>query len=168
MTQVVSLYNASYEKIFEIDWKKAVLLFISGKAIAKWSSEDPQNLVTTEENTVTTEDLFIPISTPSGIFKLPKDIILKKYVYIPYRDFSPTRKNIMRRDNNCCQYCGCQLNGEIATIDHVLPRSRGGKHRWENVVACCLKCNRKKGDRTPSEAKMPLLSSPKPLRFCNA
>jgi hypothetical protein len=156
MNHVVSLYNASYEKIFEIDWKKAVLLYISGKV--------SEGIDFFEDS----EDAFIPIKTPSGIFNLPKHIILKKYVYLPNRSFSPTRKNILRRDNHSCQYCSCKLDSENATIDHVLPRSKGGTHKWENVVACCLKCNRKKGDRTPQEAKMPLLSTPKPLKFCNA
>ena len=155
MTEVVSLYNASFEKIFELDWKKAVILLINGKVVSGYEYIDDPNP-------------FIEIPSPSGIFQLRKHIVLKKYVYIPYREFSPTRKNIMRRDNHSCQYCSCKLEGENATIDHVLPRSRGGKHRWENVVACCLKCNRKKGDRTPTEAKMPLLTTPKPLKFCNA
>lgn len=145
--QEVTLYNGSFEKIFDIDWRRAVLLLMNGKVIS------------------CTEEEFIDIRTGSGIFKLPKHIALKKYVYIPYRDFSPTRKNIFRRDDHTCQYCSCKLQGTDATIDHVLPRSRGGKHRWENVVACCLSCNRKKGDRTPSEAKMELLTNPKPLRF---
>jgi hypothetical protein len=157
MNESVSLYNASFEKIFELDWKKAVVLLINGKVL------NGSDYLPLEES-----DPFINIQTTSGIFKLPKHIILKKYVYIPYRDFSPTRKNIFRRDNHSCQYCSCKIEGDNATIDHILPRSRGGKHRWENVVACCLKCNRKKGDRTPSEAKMPLLTTPKPLRFCNA
>lgn len=155
MKEVVSLYNASFEKIFEIDWKKAVLLFISGK-------------VSEGTDYFSSEDSFIQIKTPSGIFNLPKHIVLKKYVYIPRREFSPTRKNIFRRDDHTCQYCSCKLDNTNATIDHVMPRSRGGKHRWENVVSCCLKCNRKKGDRTPQEANMPLMIVPKPLRFCNA
>jgi len=156
MSKVVSLYNASYEKIFELDWKRAVVLFISGKAMAAY--DDYMDSVTGEEKS-------IDIVTASGIFKLPKHIVLKKYVYVPYKNFSPTRKNIFKRDNYICQYCSCKLDGGGATIDHVLPRSRGGKHRWENVVCCCLKCNRKKGDRTPVEAKMPLLSNPMPLKY---
>jgi len=147
MLEVVSLYNVNYEKIFEIDWKKAVVLLLNGKVIS-----------------ATTED-FIDINTTSGIFKLPKHIVLKKYVYIPYKEFSPTRKNIFRRDDYTCQYCSCKLQGPTATVDHVLPRSRGGLHKWDNVVSCCLKCNRKKGNRTPSEAKMELLSNPKPLKY---
>lgn len=144
---VVSLYNVSYEKIFELDWKHAVVLFINGKV------------------SPCTEDEFLEIPTASGIFKLPLHIVLKKYVHIPRRELSPTRKNILRRDNHTCQYCSVKLNSENSTIDHVLPRSRGGKHTWDNVVACCLKCNRQKGDRTPPEAKMPLDRVPRPLRF---
>ena len=145
--QEVSLYNSRYEKIFDIDWKKAILLLMNGKVIS------------------CTEEEFIDIKTTSGIFKLPKHIALKKYVYIPYKEFSPTRKNIFRRDQYTCQYCSRKIEGPEATVDHVLPRSRGGKHRWDNVVACCLSCNRKKGDKTPPEAKMNLLCNPKPLRF---
>jgi CRISPR/Cas system Type II protein with McrA/HNH and RuvC-like nuclease domain len=145
--QEVSLYNSRYEKIFDIDWKKAILLLMNGKVIS------------------CTEEEFIDIKTTSGIFKLPKHIALKKYVYIPHKEFSPTRKNIFRRDQYTCQYCSRKIEGSEATIDHVLPRSRGGKHRWDNVVACCLTCNRKKGDKTPIEAKMNLLCNPKPLRF---
>ena len=145
--QEVSLYNSRYEKIFDIDWKKAILLLMNGKVIS------------------CTEEDFIDIKTTSGIFKLPKHMALKKYVYIPYKEFSPTRKNIFRRDQYTCQYCSRKIEGPEATVDHVLPRSRGGKHRWDNVVACCLSCNRKKGDKTPPEAKMNLLCNPKPLRF---
>jgi hypothetical protein len=147
MNTVINLYNLSYEKIFEIDWKKAVCLFMSGKATS-YSTEE-----------------YIDIKTASGIFKLPKDMVLKKYVYIPYREFSPSRRNILRRDNYTCQYCSCYMEKNQCTVDHVVPRSRGGKHEWANVVTCCLRCNRKKSDRTPDEAKMPLLSIPKPLKF---
>ena len=143
----VSLYNVSYEKIFELDWQKAVVLYIKGKVIP------------------CTEDEFLEIRTVNGIFKLPLHVVLKKYVNFPRRELSPTRKNVMKRDNHKCQYCNCELTRETCTIDHVLPRSRGGRHVWENVVSCCLKCNRKKGARTPQEAKMTLLSTPGPLRF---
>jgi len=147
MNSVINLYNLSYEKIFEIDWKKAVCLLMSGK-VTSYSEEE-----------------YIDIKTTSGVFKLPKHIVLKKYVYIPYREFSPSRRNILRRDNYVCQYCSIHLEKNQCTVDHVLPRSRGGKHEWSNVVTCCLKCNRKKGDRTPEEANMPLLSEPKPLKY---
>ena len=147
MNLVVNLYNVSYEKIFEIDWKKAVCLVLNGKV------------------SPCTEEEFIDIQTTSGIFKLPKHIVLKKYVYSPYKEFSPSRKNILRRDDYMCQYCGCELTKENCTIDHIIPRSRGGKHEWKNVTSCCLRCNRKKGNRTPEEAKMFLLNQPVPLKY---
>ena len=147
MLDQISLYNASYEKIYEIDWKKAVVLLMHGKAFSY------------------TDDDCYDIKTASGIFKLPKSVVIKKYVYIPFKEFSPCRKNIFRRDDYTCQYCSCKLEKSQATVDHVIPRCRGGKHIWDNVVCCCLRCNRKKGDRTPEEANMPLLKEPKPLRF---
>lgn len=147
MSRTVFLYNASYEQMFELDWKRAVILFITGKVSPYYDTE------------------YLEIQTSSGIFKLPKQIVLKKYVNIPYRNPAPTRRNIMKRDNYTCQYCFVELDKCTPTIDHVLPRGRGGKHEWTNVVACCLKCNRKKGNRTPEEAGMPLIRKPKPLRF---
>ena len=147
MTRVVSLYNVSYQKLLEIDWKHAVILLINGKVAP------------------CTEDEFAEIRTGNGIFKLPLHIVLKKYVNIPFKELSPCRKNVFKRDDYKCQYCAVKLDSETATIDHVLPRCRGGKHEWGNIVTCCLKCNRKKGDKTPHEANMPLVKLPKPLRF---
>lgn len=147
MTRVVSLYNVSYQKLLEIDWKHAVILLVNGKVAP------------------CTEDEFAEIRTGSGIFKLPLHIVLKKYVNIPFKELSPCRKNVFKRDDYKCQYCAVKLDSETATIDHVLPRCRGGKHEWGNIVTCCLKCNRKKGDKTPQEANMPLAKLPKPLRF---
>jgi len=147
MTRVVSLYNVSYQKLLEIDWKHAVILLINGKVAP------------------CTEDEFAEIRTGSGIFKLPLHIALKKYVNIPFKELSPCRKNVFKRDDYKCQYWTITLDSESATIDHVIPRCRGGKHEWNNIVTCCLKCNRKKGDKTPQEANMPLTKLPKPLRF---
>lgn len=147
MNATISLYNVSYQKIVDIDWKHAVILMINGKVSS------------------CTEDEYVDIPTSSGVFKLPLHVVLKKYVNIPYREVSTSRKNIFKRDDYTCQYCEIKLDSETATVDHVLPRCRGGKHEWKNVVTCCLKCNRKKGDKTPNEANMPLRKTPKPLRF---
>lgn len=90
---------------------------------------------------------------------LPTVIRLRSYVKIPYKEISLSRRNVLHRDSYTCQYCSDRRHD--LTIDHILPRSRGGTDNWENVVAACLKCNVKKGDRTPREANMPLLSTPK-------
>ena len=68
------------------------------------------------------------------------------------------RQRLYKRDNNECAYCGSKKE---LTIDHILPKSRGGKNSWSNLITCCLPCNLKKGDKTPEEAKMPLLFTPK-------
>lgn len=70
------------------------------------------------------------------------------------------REHIFLRDNFTCQYCNKKLSSKLLTIDHVIPLSRGGKNKWTNVVAACSKCNNVKGNKTPDEARMPLLSKP--------
>jgi len=71
------------------------------------------------------------------------------------------RRNLLARDGHCCQYCGQSLPASQLSLDHVLPRSRGGPTTWENIVASCVRCNTKKGSRTPREARMRLMSKPK-------
>jgi 5-methylcytosine-specific restriction endonuclease McrA len=84
-------------------------------------------------------------------------------VKIPHKDIPLTRRNIMHRDNYTCQYCGKKSD---LTIDHIIPRSRGGKDTWDNVVVACLRCNVVKGSRTPREAEMELRTKPcRPFNF---
>ena len=97
----------------------------------------------------------------SKIVKIPKILILKYYVKLPYKKAAPSRVNILRRDQYCCQYCGIDLTTKDATVDHVVPRSKGGGSTWVNMVAACRDCNLLKGNRTPKEAKMVLKNKPK-------
>ena len=87
----------------------------------------------------------------------PRIIRLRQYVRAPYRGIALSRKNILRRDGYRCQYCGTR---DQLTVDHVLPKSRGGAHTWRNMVAACIRCNNKKGNRKPEEAGMLLTRSP--------
>ena len=87
----------------------------------------------------------------------PSVVRLKQYVHVPYRRILLTRRNVIRRDGNRCQYCGSR---ERLTLDHVHPRSRGGPDTWENLVAACVPCNNRKGSRTPEEASMTLRRPP--------
>ncbi|MEP0548120.1 MAG: HNH endonuclease [Rhodothermales bacterium] len=87
----------------------------------------------------------------------PSIVRLKVYVHVPYKRIMLSRKNVLRRDRHRCQYC---RSNDRLTIDHVLPKSRGGKDTWENLVAACVPCNNRKGNRTPEEAAMPLLRKP--------
>ena len=88
-------------------------------------------------------------------------IVATKYDKIPVFDVKLTRRNLLTRDQHRCSYTGEKLTLKDATIDHVIPRSRGGMTTWDNVVSACRKCNIKKGNRTPSEANMMLIRKPK-------
>ena len=90
--------------------------------------------------------------------KLPTVIRLRYFIKVPYRELALTRKNLLQRDSSSCQYCG--YKGDKLSIDHVIPRSRGGTDSWENVTTACLSCNVTKGNRTPQEANMPLRKRP--------
>lgn len=97
------------------------------------------------------------LHSPQAKFPWPTVVRLKRYIRVPYRRVLLTRRNVLRRDGHRCQYCGA---AERLTLDHVLPRSRGGKDAWDNLVAACTPCNNKKGNRTPEEAGMPLRRRP--------
>lgn len=97
------------------------------------------------------------LRTVNSEYSYPSVIRLRSYIRIPYSRISLSRKNIMKRDHQTCQYCGIKSD---LTLDHVMPRSRGGRDSWENLVTACNKCNVKKGNRTPDEAKMPLKITP--------
>ena len=97
------------------------------------------------------------LRSPSVAFPWPSIVRLKMYVRVPYRRIMLSRKNVLRRDRFRCQYCGRR---DHLTVDHVLPKSRGGKDSWRNLVAACTDCNNRKGNRTPEEANMPLRRKP--------
>ena len=134
------ILNATYEPLTVVSDRRAVVLVIHGKAVIlerrdeQWSSE------------VRT----VPV---------PSVIKLTSFVRVPYQRTVPvTRRAVFGRDDHTCQYC----SGPAESIDHVIPRSRGGKHTWDNVVAACRRCNVRKGSRLPSEANLPLLKRPGP------
>ncbi len=96
-------------------------------------------------------------------FKVPSVVRLNTYVNVPYHRTVPlTRRAVFGRDDHVCQYCGATAEN----LDHVVPRSRGGSHSWDNVVACCRRCNIKKGNRLPNEVGLALSRLPRsPRRF---
>ncbi|MDX1617205.1 MAG: HNH endonuclease [Balneolaceae bacterium] len=97
------------------------------------------------------------IRTVSDEYSYPSVIRLRRFINLPYTKIVLSRHNIMKRDGNRCQYCGSSRN---LTIDHVIPRSRGGRDSWENLVTACDECNVEKGNRTPEEANMALRKKP--------
>ena len=133
--------DSTYRPVGVIDCLEALVMCIVGKATA-------------------VEEYDEEISSPSVTFKLPSVIVLKNVVKFISRGVKPSRKNILWRDKSKCQYCGVIEAPKDMTIDHVIPRSRGGGNTWSNLVTCCKKCNQKKRDRTPEEANMCLLQMP--------
>jgi 5-methylcytosine-specific restriction endonuclease McrA len=97
------------------------------------------------------------IRSPSSRYPWPSIIRLKRYVPIPFRRVMLSRANVHRRDRHQCQYCGRR---DKLTIDHVVPKSRGGRDAWDNLVTACVPCNNKKGNRTPDEAGIVLRRRP--------
>ena len=149
MVKEVLLLNASEEILNIISWKKAVKLLESGRA------KKPYNYSKTYS-----------IKTSKGNYKLPAALVLVNYVVIPHNNFSPTRRNIFKRDNWTCQYCGfSSKNPKNLTIDHVHPQSKGGGTQWSNLVTACPKCNSRKGNKLLKECGLKLKRKPKKPNF---
>lgn len=135
--------NAGYEPLAVVSFKRALVLVMNEKATV---------IERIEEN---------PVWGIGGSRDRPAVIVLTRYVRVPgARRVPVTRRGVLRRDGHRCGYCG----KAATTIDHVLPRSRGGADSWENLVACCLRCNNVKGDRTPQEMTWELRWLPQPPR----
>jgi 5-methylcytosine-specific restriction endonuclease McrA len=100
------------------------------------------------------------VSTVNFYIAVPRIIRLLFYDRLPRSDVKLNRRNIFARDRNSCQYCGKRYPTSELSLDHVIPRSMGGKSAWENIVCSCTKCNVKKGGRTPSQAGMKIITKP--------
>ena len=101
------------------------------------------------------------IATTRRSIPLPEVIVLTNYDGVPKAGSGFSRRGLLQRDRHTCQYCERWMRTGGLTIDHVLPRSRGGETSWENCVAACAPCNSRKGNRTPEEANMPLRTRPR-------
>jgi 5-methylcytosine-specific restriction endonuclease McrA len=143
----VLVLNATFEPLSVVSVRRAVVLLLKEKA----------EIVEAAEAELRSEHITMP---------MPLVIRLVYYVRIPYRVALPlTRRTVLARDHYTCQYCGKQPPRKDLTVDHILPRSRGGHTSWENVVTACQRCNGHKGSRTPEEANMKLLSRPVKPRY---
>lgn len=137
----VLVLNASYEPINVCAARRAIILVLKGVAMME------------EENGHRMHAARLAMNIPSVIRLL-------EYRRIPHQTRALSRKNILLRDRNTCQYCGKILATGELTLDHVIPRSRNGASSWENLVACCHSCNRRKGNMLPAEANMKLMREP--------
>ncbi|MBI3537687.1 MAG: HNH endonuclease [Chloroflexi bacterium] len=143
----VLVLNATYEPLNIVSVKRAIVLLLKDKA----------EIVEAAQQKIRAERIAID---------MPLVIRLVVFVPVPRRLPLPlSRRTVLARDIFTCQYCGRRPIKQELTIDHVTPRSRGGTTTWENVVTACAPCNRRKGDRSPEEANMALLSKPTRPRF---
>jgi len=147
MFEPVIVLNADMNPLNEIHWKEAVRLVFLDKA---------EVLVNT--NVQLAKNFFLP-----KVIRLLTIIktFRKSKTKVPW-----TKRGVALRDDHTCQYCGkSDLQGQDVTVDHIIPRAQGGKSTWENTVLACFSCNNKKDNRTPTQAKMKLRTTPKMPSF---
>lgn len=147
VSQQVLMLNASYEPLRLISVRRALIMLLQNKA----------EIIEAQERL---------LRAGAGAYQAPLVIRLVRYIAVP----QPTRRSCSRRgvlvrDQETCQYCGVQPGRAHLTLDHVVPRVRGGRTEWENVVAACASCNHRKGGRTPDEAGMKLMRQPRQPRY---
>ena len=136
--------NATYEPLRIVSWQKAITMLFQGKVevIAVYDRE--------------IRGVTVRVKLPS-VLRLLRHVRMKR----PFADVPFSRANVYARDDHRCQYCGRKLPPSQLTFDHVIPVARGGHKGWDNIVTCCIPCNRKKGDHTPEEIGLALLRKPR-------
>jgi 5-methylcytosine-specific restriction endonuclease McrA len=155
----VLVLNSLYQAVQVTGVRRAFRLFYSGRARALASDFVSYDFDNWCDLPPRAGDEVI--HTPTRAIRIPKVIQLVRYDRLPTREVRFTRRNIFYRDKNRCQYCGKVYQQRELNLDHIVPISRGGNSRWENVVCACIECNTRKGDRLPSEAGMRLFRKPK-------
>lgn len=148
ITAKTLVLDTSYQPLGTVSWQKAFLLLIK------------------EYVEVVEEYADVVVHSAKQTWKVPAVIRFVKKVFRKNRKMKFSRKNIYLRDRGECQYCAKPVARDDFTWDHVLPRSKGGKSEWENLVLCCIKCNQKKGDKTPEEAGLKLIRKPQTPSTC--
>jgi len=149
ITGRVLLLNFSYEPLGTIGVAKAICMQVCGKLFVE--EFDGENV----------------LRSPSTEFKVPSVVRLRRYVHVRRRRRENTMKRarIYIRDRYRCQYCGDHRHAKDLTLDHILPKAQGGSTTPQNLATACVRCNQRKGNRTPDQARMPLLTSQKLLRL---
>lgn len=144
----VLVLNSNYYSIGLISFQDAFRILFKGNAYAL--NNDGSRLTIEEwlKYPFKNEDNMRYINTVSLSVAIPNIILLKNYDKTIRRKITINKRNIWKRDNKTCAYCGRELKLEEATMDHIIPQSKGGKDTWDNLVCCCKKCNAKKGDKS--------------------
>jgi 5-methylcytosine-specific restriction endonuclease McrA len=144
MTDVLVL-NFTYEALNVTHFQRAVKMLFAGKA----------EIVHARDRT---------IASTSFEMRMPSIIRMLYYIRRPRQRVALTKKNVLIRDDYSCQYCG--LHGErLMTVDHIVPKSRGGLSVWENLACACMRCNNRKNNRSPNEANMHLIRKPRQPKY---
>ena len=138
------LLNATYEPLKIVDWRKAITLWCQGKV----------EVIAVHDREI--RSVSFSVKLPSVIRLLRYITIRKHFDRVPF-----SRANIYARDGHRCQYCGREHPVSELTFDHVVPVSQGGRTNWENIVTCCVTCNRRKGGRTPAQAGLRVIRPPR-------
>jgi len=144
----VKVLSTGYEALYVIPWQEAIKDIYGGRL----------EVVQVHPDKI--------IGLVAGSISMPSVVRFKKGVFlgaikIPPKKRKPNRKNIFIRDKGACQYCNKKLSFDFSTVDHVIPRSKGGRSTWDNLVLCCAPCNTRKGNRKPTDVGLKLLSMPR-------
>ncbi len=160
----VLVLNRFWQAVNVVGVKRAFSLLVQGHAEVIHQEEGDFQQYDFDDWLDAGDELTIPESeslrTVNYIIRLPRVIILKFFDRLPIKEVKFHRANIYDRDKHQCQYCGKYFNDKELNLDHVIPRNRGGRSSWENVVTSCIPCNSRKRDRLPHEAGMRLIRKP--------
>lgn len=159
--------NRNYVPTHVVDWTKGITLLYKDHAHAldreyiSYKYEDWINF------SISNAEDYAKIKTVRCPIAVPEIIVLTKYDRLPDRDVKYSRENLFKSYKMKCLYCGKIFTEKELQIEHVMPRSRGGKSTWDNTVPACMGCNQKKANRTPQEAGMKLIMTPRKPRWIN-
>jgi len=143
LQQPIAVFSRNYLPVSRIELRRAVVLLVTGKAEPlSWFDETAAVLRSPSQTLRVPAQIRLTLQAPERVWKLP----------------TVSRREVLRRDRQTCQYCSRRTH---LTLDHVVPRSKGGPHTWDNVVTACERCNSLKGDRTPEQAGLTLRTTPK-------
>lgn len=158
----VLVLNRSYLPVHVTSVKRAFALLYQG--VARAVDEQYRTFDFASWRELALELHHERVGVVGGFIRVPRVLLLIAYERVPKRHVRFSRFNIYARDGNGCQYCGRRFARTELNLDHVIPRSRGGPHTWENIVASCRRCNARKENRMPQEVGLKLRSHPAPPR----
>jgi 5-methylcytosine-specific restriction endonuclease McrA len=162
-TSGVLVLNRSYLPVHVTSVRRAFSMLYQGVARVVDEQYETFDFDSWRDLAVRAQDDSIGIV--GGLIRVPRVILLTAFDRIPRRHVRFSRINVYARDRSTCQYCGRRFPRTELNLDHVVPRSKGGRTTWENVVCSCTDCNRRKGGRTPQQAGMRLIAPPRRPRW---